>query len=114
MTKTKVRNTVSRTIPKALNDNMFEEGLELIRTLVNTCGEATQFCQTLVWKTDTGITITLDNFNLVIEIEDELTVSDFIVDFGGKWIVSHIDCATNEVRDLINKICDIYGVERIF
>ena len=114
MTKTRVRNTVSRTIPKALNDNMFEEGLELIRTLVNAFGNATQLCHTLVWKTDTGITITLDSFDLVIEIEDELTVSDFIVDFGGKWIVAHIDCATNEVRDLMNKICDIYAVDRIF
>lgn len=113
MTKTKVKNAITRTIPRALNDNMFVERSELIRTLVNTYGNATQFCHTLVWKTE-SITATLDSFDLVIEIEDDLTVSDFILDFNRKWIVAHIDCATNEVRDMLNKICDIYGVDRIF
>lgn len=113
MTKTKVKNAITRTIPKALNDNMFVERSELIRTLVNTCGNATQLCHTLVWKTE-SITATLDSFDLVIEIEDDLTVSDFILDFNRKWIVAHIDCATNDVRDMLNKICDIYGVDRIF
>ena len=114
MTKTRISNTISRIIPRSLNDNMFQERSELIRTLVNTCGNAVQFCHTLVWTTETGITATLDSFNLVIEIEDELTVSDFILDFNRKWVVAHVDCATNEVRDLLNKICDICGVDRIF
>ena len=114
MTKTRIRNDISRTIPRALNDNMFAERSELIRTLTNTCGNATQFCHTLVWTTESGITATLNSFDLVIEIEDELTVSDFIIDFNGKWVITHIDCATNEVRDMLNKICDIYGVDRIF
>ena len=113
MTKTRVSNAISRLIPKALNDNMFAERSKLIRTIVDTCGAAQQLCHTLVWKTE-SITITLDSFDLVIEIEDELTISDFILDFNGKWIVSHIDCATNEVRDMLNEICDIYGVDRIF
>ena len=114
MTKTRVRNAISRIIPRSLDDNMFAERTELIRTIVDACGQPTQFCHTNVWKTESGITITLDSFDLVIEIEDELTVSDFIIDFNRKWIVAHIDCATNEVRDLLNKICDIYGVDRIF
>jgi hypothetical protein len=114
MTKTRVRNAISRIIPRSLDDNMFAERSELIRAIVDTCGTSQQFCHTLVWKTDSGITITLNSFDLVIEIEDELTVSDFVMDFSRKWIVAHIDCATNEVRDLLNKICDIYAVDRIF
>ena len=114
MTKTRIRNTISRIIPRAINDNMFTEKAKLIRTLVNACGNATQFCHTLVWTTESGITATVDNFNLVIEIEDELTISEFVLDFNRKWVVAHIDCATNEVSDLLNDICDIYGVDRIF
>lgn len=110
MTKTRVRNHITRTIPKA----DFAERSKLIRAIVAVCGPARKYCNTLVWKTDTGITITLDSFDLVIEIEDDLTIADFVLNFGDKWIVAHIDCATNEVRDLLNDICDIYGVERIF
>lgn len=113
MTKTRVRNHITRTIPKPLDDNMFAERSKLIRAIVAVCGPALQYCNTLVWKTD-SCTITLDTFDLVIEIEDDLTIADFVLNFGEKWIVAHIDCATNEVRDLLNGICDIYGVDRIF
>lgn len=116
MTKTRIRNTWSKLI-NIDTDQMLMARTELINQFTTSFGAVNKFCHTLVWQTETTnekITVTLDSFDCVIEIEDSLTVSDVIIDFKGNWIVAHIDCATNETRELIDRICDIYKVEHIF
>ena len=116
MTKTRIRNTWSKLI-KLDAEQMFTARTELIKTFVDTICSGNHFCHTFVCQTEVGnekFTVTLDSFDCVIEIEDDLTIADVIIDFKGNWIVAHIDCATNETRELINSICDIYKVEHIF
>ena len=115
MAKTMVRNSIIRLI--SLDDEtMLEARHNLIKDLVIHYGEPQVFCHTSVWQIKNGdtITITIDSHDAVIEIESELTLANLIIDFKDKWIVAHIDCATTDVSDMINRICEIYKVDHIF
>lgn len=116
MEKTRVRNSMTRLIN--LDDEaMLDARWNLIREIASRYGEPQMFCHTSVWQIEENkdrITITIDTYDCVIEIESELTCSDLIINFENKWVVAHIDCATTSVSELINRICDIYSVDRIF
>jgi hypothetical protein len=116
MTKTMVRNSIARLI-NLDDDSMLEARQKIMEDLTIHYGKPQIFCHTYVWQLENGddtTTITMDFYDFVIEIESEMTISDFIIDFRDKWIVAHIDCTTISTSDLINRICDIYKVDRIF